>query len=229
MDANVQYPKSPAVESVLLRLIYEEGGSVKASEIYAPIGFQMGLSPDDMKRTLDEVQGYGGSRRKWENKVQWARNSLAKKGYLLRPSVGDPHGVWTLTEKGMVAAQSLSPLVRAATVAIYPDEVPSTVSEGSRRSVLVNVYERSDDGRRKCINEYGYACAVCGFDFAKRYGERGKGFIHVHHVRPIASIGHEYKLDPIADLRPVCPNCHAMLHRTEPPCSIEELRALFID
>lgn len=225
----MDYPKSPAVESVLLRFIFENGGSAKAKEIYVPLGLQLGLSHDDMKRTLDEVQGHGGSRRKWENMVQWARNSLAKKGYLLRPSNGDTAGIWTLAEAGQAAAQSLSPLTHAAPIAIYPDEVPSTVSEGSRRSVLINVYERSDEGRQKCIDKYGYACVVCRFDFAKRYGERGKEFIHVHHLRLISSIGYEYKLDPVADLRPVCPNCHAMLHRTEPPCSIEELRDLLID
>jgi 5-methylcytosine-specific restriction protein A len=32
-------------------------------------------------------------------------------------------------------------------------------------------------------------------------------------------------LDPEADLRPVCPNCHAMLHRTKPAMSVSELIA----
>ena len=45
------------------------------------------------------------------------------------------------------------------------------------------------------------------------YGELGQGFIHVHHIVPISKIGKEYKIDPINDLVPVCPNCHAMLHR----------------
>ena len=50
-------------------------------------------------------------------------------------------------------------------------------------------------------------------DFENMYGELGKGFIHVHHIVPISMIGKEYKIDPIKDLVPVCPNCHAMLHR----------------
>ena len=221
----MQYPKSSAVESILLRFIYEEGGSAKANEIYAPVGFQMGLSADDMKRTLDEVQGYGGNRRKWENKVQWARNSLAKKGYLSRPKNGDQHGLWTLTDSRMNAAKTLPPLTRPA-APVYPDEVSDTVNEGARRSVLVNVYERSEQARQKCIAQYGYACVICDFDFYKRYGQRGDRFIHVHHLTPISAIGHEYKLDPLRDLRPVCPNCHAMLHKSDPPCSIEELREI---
>jgi len=61
-------------------------------------------------------------------------------------------------------------------------------------------------------------------NFADRYGEIGDGFIHVHHLRPISSIGAEYVIDPISDLRPLCPNCHAMVHRRAPAITIEELR-----
>ena len=59
------------------------------------------------------------------------------------------------------------------------------------------------------------------------YGDMGDGFIHVHHLKDLATIGEEYEVDPIEDLRPVCPNCHAMLHRTVPAMSIEDLRAIF--
>jgi 5-methylcytosine-specific restriction protein A len=52
------------------------------------------------------------------------------------------------------------------------------------------------------------------------------GFIHVHHVLPISELGPDYNLNPIEDLRPVCPNCHAMLHRQQPPLSIEALRSI---
>lgn len=65
---------------------------------------------------------------------------------------------------------------------------------------------------------------VCGFNFSKFYGKIGEGFIHVHHLQELSSIGHEYEVDPIEDLRPVCPNCHAMLHLETPAISIERLR-----
>ncbi|MDJ0530571.1 MAG: HNH endonuclease, partial [Microcystis sp. M53600_WE12] len=67
-------------------------------------------------------------------------------------------------------------------------------------------------------------CFVCGFDFSKVYGELGDGFIHVHHLRPLSEIKQQYRVDPINDLRPVCPNCHAMIHRRTPPLSIKELQ-----
>jgi predicted HNH restriction endonuclease len=46
----------------------------------------------------------------------------------------------------------------------------------------------------------------------------------VHHLRPLSGIAEEYEIDPVEDLRPVCPNCHAMLHRKTPPYTIDELR-----
>jgi 5-methylcytosine-specific restriction protein A len=64
-----------------------------------------------------------------------------------------------------------------------------------------------------CIEHNRPVCSICGFDFEEKYGPRGKGFIHVHHVIPIHQIGKEYKIDYRKDLIPVCPNCHAMLHR----------------
>jgi hypothetical protein len=107
-----------------------------------------------------------------------------------------------------------------------PEEVKTRVlKEGATRQVTVNAYERNPAARSDCINHWGYSCVVCGFDFGVRYGLLGRDFIHVHHLLPIATLGGEYTIDPVQDLRPVCPNCHAMLHRTEPPLSIDQLIA----
>jgi 5-methylcytosine-specific restriction protein A len=98
--------------------------------------------------------------------------------------------------------------------------------EGSKRQVSVNIYERNPIAREKCIERYGLKCTVCSFDFEKMWGALGKGYIHVHHLNELSEIGKEYLLDPVTDLRPVCPNCHSMLHRRRPAYSIDELRAL---
>lgn len=84
--------------------------------------------------------------------------------------------------------------------------------EGAVKKVLVNRYERNPLARKLCINKYGYRCFICGFDFEKVYGELGRGFIHIHHIIPISTIGKDYIIDCEKDLIPVCPNCHAMLH-----------------
>lgn len=98
--------------------------------------------------------------------------------------------------------------------------------EGSKKTVSVNKYERNPKAKQKCIEHYGAVCTICGFDFEKVYGERGKGFIHVHHLIPVSKIGKDYKVDPIKDLRPVCSNCHTMIHRYKPELTIEEMKEL---
>jgi 5-methylcytosine-specific restriction protein A len=101
---------------------------------------------------------------------------------------------------------------------------PEKYSEGARVSVTINAYERNPKARAACVAHHGHVCAVCRFDFARAFGDLGEGFIHVHHVVPIGKIGKEYKINPIKDLIPVCPNCHAMIHRAEPPLTVDQLR-----
>ncbi len=115
-------------------------------------------------------------------------------------------------------------------VEVLPEEVvePKKYLEGATKTISVNVYERNPQARKMCIEEYGYSCSVCSFNFQKEFGELGKGFIHVHHLQQLADIAETYQLDPIKDLRPVCPNCHAMLHRRRPAYSITELREILI-
>ncbi len=98
--------------------------------------------------------------------------------------------------------------------------------EGARQMTQVVSYERNRKARERCIRAHGLDCSACGINFAERYGELGRDFIHVHHLREISSIGTEYVVDPVADLRPLCPNCHAMVHRRKPALTIEELRQL---
>jgi hypothetical protein len=106
-----------------------------------------------------------------------------------------------------------------------PEELEkgSAYSEGNAERILVNRYERDPRAKRDCIRHYGAICRVCGFDFVAKYGPAMDGFIHVHHLKPLAKLGSNYKVDPIKDLRPVCPNCHAVLHRKDPPYSVEEV------
>ena len=107
---------------------------------------------------------------------------------------------------------------------VGPDEVVG-YPEGASTRVLVNKYERSVKNRRICIDHFGSICQVCGFDFALNYGEIGEGFIIVHHIIPVSKIGPNYKVDPISDLVPLCANCHAIIHRQDPPLSISDLKS----
>ena len=101
-----------------------------------------------------------------------------------------------------------------------------TFAEGAKKQITVNAYERSAEARAICIQHYGLNCSVCGFNFEEQYGQIGAGFVHVHHLTPLSEVNQGYKLNPIKDLRPVCPNCHAMLHQHKPAYSIEELATI---
>ena len=109
---------------------------------------------------------------------------------------------------------------------IYPDEVsePDLYPEGATKRISINYFERNAKARDECLAHYGYSCSVCGFNFEDAYGDIGKQFIHVHHLKPLSEITEEYEVNPLTDLRPVCPNCHAMLHRGEKCLDISELQ-----
>jgi len=100
--------------------------------------------------------------------------------------------------------------------------------EGKGYIVLSKRYERNPLNRTACILAKGTSCSVCGMNFQATYGELGSGFIHVHHIIPVSKMGEGYMVDPVNDLVPVCPNCHAMLHKTDPPVGIEQLRISYI-
>ena len=95
--------------------------------------------------------------------------------------------------------------------------------EGGKSRVVVNRFERDPAARAACIAQFGSKCSVCAVDLEAVYGAAAAGFIHVHHIRPLATTG-KTKVDPKKDLRPVCPNCHAIIHRGDPAFSIEMVR-----
>lgn len=109
---------------------------------------------------------------------------------------------------------------------VIPEEIIESKSlfEGAVRSILVNAYERNAEAREKCILHYGCECSVCGTILSNVYGEIAQGRVHVHHLRQLSEISKEYQVDPIQDLRPVCPNCHAIIHMKNPPYTIEEVK-----
>lgn len=132
--------------------------------------------------------------------------------------------VWILKDELVSALAELGLLEDASSC--FAEEITDfyDLFEGAVREIRVNAYERNPTARALCIQHYGSICAICKFDFGTTYGEIGRGFIHVHHLLELSQIGREYCVDPVADLRPVCPNCHAMLHRRRPAYSIEEVR-----
>ncbi|WP_018994996.1 MULTISPECIES: HNH endonuclease [unclassified Thioalkalivibrio] len=100
------------------------------------------------------------------------------------------------------------------------------VVEGKRLLTVATRYERNPEARRKCLEHYGLTCQACGMSFEERYGPIAKDLIEVHHNVRLSDIGKEYTVDPVHDLIPLCPNCHAVVHRQVPPLPVDELKKL---
>ena len=100
--------------------------------------------------------------------------------------------------------------------------------EGGEVVVTSKRYERSNALRAEAVRHYGVNCYVCDFNFSEAYGEIGAGFIHIHHIDRVADSGVRI-VDVEKDLIPICPNCHAMIHREAPPMNPEKLKQLMED
>ena len=161
---------------------------------------------------------------------EWKRVEFQTVVILPEGIAGEPELVeGKIREWGCLVMGTFLSLVRIDLVERTPKvdpclQMPQT--EGDRFSVVVNKYERSTVNRFLCIAKHGTSCSICGFDFKKKYGQMGDGFIHVHHIVPVSKLGPGYVIDPENDLTPVCPNCHAMLHRKDPPYRPDELRRM---
>jgi predicted HNH restriction endonuclease len=100
----------------------------------------------------------------------------------------------------------------------------TSLFEGAMQRVVRNRYERNPTARRACVAHYGAYCLICGFNFEAAYGPTAAGFIHVHHIEMMkANKRKAHKIDPLRDLRPVCPNCHAVIHLKPRPYTIREV------
>jgi len=176
---------------------YGQGGSGAGSYFTANNAVSQVLSRAATRNVLDKLKEYGSAPRS----LNWGSPVIR---------------YWT--NKGEFALQE------------FPDEMQqidnASFPEGALKTVKVNRYERSPAARAACISYHGATCKCCSMNFSKRYGERGENFIHVHHLIPLHRIKTGYEVDPVKDLVPVCPNCHAIIHRKSPMLTIKELRAL---
>lgn len=96
-------------------------------------------------------------------------------------------------------------------------------NEGFKKEITREVAVRD----RKVIElakiKWGTKCIACNFDFGVTYGMHGKNFIEMHHLHPIALGVRQTTVDSI---RPICSNCHRMLHKGERLLSIKELKQI---
>ena len=100
-------------------------------------------------------------------------------------------------------------------------------TEGKKKQYYTTRYERDSRNRKEAIRIHGTKCMICDFDYEIAYGELGKGYIEVHHIKPLASEDEEVTINPETDLICVCANCHRMLHRYKNYIvSVDELKQI---
>lgn len=209
---------------LLSTLFFADGCEATAPQLTSALGY------GDQAAPANSVLGNLGKRIAEHLSLELPKRKTKSPGWWRVVATGEhkPTGfTWRLRPNLADALIELDLLIEPTSLD-YPELVPASgpFVEGAVSKVRVNAYERNPVARRVCINHYGCACFVCGMSFSKKYGEIGDGFIHVHHLTELASIGEAYQVDPVRDLRPVCPNCHAMLHRNLPAYSIDELKAM---
>lgn len=210
LAAQYRAPKRTAYATQLAIRASVRGGHPAVNAQYGRLGHMFcdatGLEPDQRKI---------GTSRWW---AVWSRGYSTPKGFIweMLPEVAE-----ALELLGWVAPEAFA----------SPDELSSTESlvEGAALRVSVNAYERNPEARQRCIEIHESRCCICGFDFGSIYGSEFAGFIHVHHLRPLSEIRGEYEVDPLEDLRPICPNCHAVIHHGGRLRNIEEVRQLLVE
>ena len=142
-------------------------------------------------------------------------------------SIGE-WGVWEASATGVAGEFVLGvlpPSLVDAAVTNSDAAHQQILIEGALKTVELSLYERNSAARKLCIAHYGPACQACGLNYENQYGSIGTDLIHVHHVTPLSAIGKAYQVDPIRDLIPLCATCHHVVHRREPPYSVDEMRA----
>lgn len=87
--------------------------------------------------------------------------------------------------------------------------------EGGNKQRYVNIYERDKKLRAAAIRIHGTTCKGCGFNFEDTYGSIGQGYIEVHHLISISTLGGNVQINPNLDMTVLCSNCHRIVHHNQ--------------
>ncbi len=213
---------------------YQKLGFGNITETHQKIGSILKISPNTIKNFRDAFDPYHSNRRKgwWQRKL-WRFEKEIYRGFkdyteqemygLICKILKNPEQDFQIFffEEFILDDKFILPDEE-----ITEEKEIKAFLEGSLVEVKLNAYERNNKARQKCIEYHGTDCVICGFNFEKMFGNIGKNFIHVHHLIPLSQIHEKYEVDPLKDLRPVCPNCHAMIHKKNPPFTIEEMKKI---
>jgi predicted HNH restriction endonuclease len=233
------YPSQPALALPMLLCISEMGGQIVFSYQGALLESKLAnlfhLTSDQRQRTDDACNAQG--KRVWRNHIQYARAKMMNRGLLDR-TIPD---VWRISSNGyealsksefvnLKAPQTSVSTRNGITVDIATDKEESAFPEGKAKYKLHRTLERDNRivelAKQRRLSQTGrLECDVCKFDFVRKYGTVGEGFIEAHHTVPVSELKGVCKTR-ISDLAMVCSNCHRMLHLRRPWLRLDELRQL---
>ena len=120
-------------------------------------------------------------------------------------------------------AKAIHLIVEKGAVPKASQEEDEEFAEAEEGRILTRVH-RSRERSRKLVEQKKASvlkasgklkCEACSFDFEEAYGERGKGFIEVHHIKPVHTLaaGDKTRLE---DLALLCSNCHRIVQAQQP-------------
>lgn len=183
---------------------------------------------------------------RWRNDLAYVRKHLVQGRYVSDQVWGE----WRITEKGTeyfhklcrkveqagsfrhVSSQALLKIESInSSPPLLSDENALTGETQSQEGAIqyhwTTRYERDPQLRARAIEIHGTTCMGCGFNFEQKYGEIGRGFIEVHHTKPVSALGGAAVVNPQSDMVTLCSNCHSIVHRKKSePLALQGLTAL---
>ena len=235
--------KLTEIELILpfLKVLEMQGGEASTEQVKTFIRENFPLSEEDKTpsktRKNEEI---------WEQQVRnlIAHETLENRDYILRKE----KGLYSITEEGR---KHLETHREALTILLAsgfnrddiieelknPKPLLKEISiiEGKKQFKQTTTYCRSKELRDLAIKKFSLnsgkiPCKVCKFNFEDRYEDIGRGFIEIHHLKPVCDLG-EIETSfakAFANLAPLCSNCHRIVHRKNPCFTLEEMSRILI-
>lgn len=180
-----------------------------------------------------------------------AHDTLTRKGLVTETGHKDNSVIFSITEKGYKlfdgkkhtlntlftfplekTKKILSDILENDHIDVLPENELFFTEGGYSTKKIQKIRTRSAKLRNAAIDHYSnngvIVCLSCSFEFNKMYGsDIGKSYIEMHHITPICDYKDETKLnfhEAIANIAPLCANCHRVVHIHNPTLSIAAIK-----
>ena len=222
----LELPRSASATSVLrIGLYFRDSASVcRVASNRAQLTAE--LLKNQRKLSLLGIRLTSSRRGLDEREFGWTTSELRR--WLLSPGHKDVVRRWDLRNELPAprdvssVLKGLGPLWRLVNE-LDRRSLGDALDEGARRHIVHELARRDPRLVKDARREHGTTCLVCGFSFGTFYGERGRDFIEVHHLKPIAA---GRRRTSTKDVTVVCANCHRMLHRGPSIMTVSKLKRI---